>query len=371
MSSQQYSIGLVGGGTAGHIWPTIEVGKVLQEQLPGVPLYYFGVRGGLEEQIAKEQKFEFVGIVSGKWHRFVSLANLFVPLKIMQGLIQARRQMKRLRVKVLFAKGGFVSFPVVLAAWTLGIPVVGHESDSVMGKTNSYLSRFMKKIAVAFPPSLYPFRLRRKLFYAGIPLRSEFFQADPSRVVKRFNLQEDLPILVVTGGSQGALFLNKLVWDHIEWLLTKAQVIHLTGEQGEEESKRVKTQLPVSLRSRYHPLAFSYDMPHILKAADLVISRAGANTLFELAFLRKAVILVPYPYAAQNHQFFNAKFAVSLGGAKMFVESRFSWRHFQHTLEYLLAHPEERQRMGENLAQLYRPKAAERIAKEVAKWFKA
>lgn len=366
------TIALAGGGTAGHIWPAIEVGKAIKKRKPKAKLVYFGLKNSLEEKLAKKEGFDFLPISSGKWSRFASFSNLLTPLRIGCGLWQARRLLKKEKVKVLFAKGGFVSFPVVLAAFSLGIPIIGHESDSVMGKTNVYLLRFMRKMAVAFPCSLYPQRFRSKLVYTGIPINSNFFHlSESSEILSKFNLEGTDPILVVTGGSQGAMFLNELIWQNIENVLKMAQVVHLTGEQGIAKAKEVKAGLSRSLKDRYHPFAFSYQMPSLLAVADLVISRAGANTLFELAFLKKPAILVPYPYAAQNHQYHNAKFAASLGGAKVFLESRFNRREFWQTVAYLLAHSDEREKMGENLSQLFRPRAAEKIAQEVVALLKS
>jgi len=360
------TIGLTGGGTAGHIWPTIEVGKALKAKEPKARIVYFGLKNSLEEELAKKAGFEFFSITSGKWHRFFSFSNLFTPLKIGCGICQARALLRKEDVKVLFAKGGFVSFPMVLAAYSLKIPIIGHESDSIMGKTNAYLLRFMKKMAVAFPCSLYPKRLRPKLFHAGIPIRSDFFKIKNRKsILSKLNLDSGEPILVITGGSLGAMFLNELVWQNIDYLLKKVQVVHLTGKQGIVKAKEIKAKLPQVLQKKYHIFAFSYKMPLFLAAADLVISRAGANTLFELAFLKKAVLFIPYPYAAQNHQYFNAKFATSLGGAKMFVESRFDPKKFWQTVSYLIAHSEEREKMGNNLFQLFYPHSAERIAQEI------
>ncbi|MCD6422266.1 undecaprenyldiphospho-muramoylpentapeptide beta-N-acetylglucosaminyltransferase [bacterium] len=360
------TVALVGGGTAGHIYPTLAVGKVLRKK---ARVIYLGISGSPEEKLAKKEGFEFFPITSGKWHRYFTFSNLFTPWRIGKGFLEARSILKQQNVRAVFAKGGFVSFPVVVASASLKIPVVGHESDSVMGKTNLWLGRFMKKIAVAFPKGLYPSSVRKKLVYTGIPLREEFRHPDPEKIKEKFGLSSD-PVLVVTGGSQGALAINELVFRALPILLKKCQVVHLTGEHSIQKAKEEKKKLPSVLQKRYHPLAFSFEMANILATADLVISRAGANTLFELAYLRKPAILIPYPYSAQQHQLKNANFAASLGGAIVFRQEKLNEKEFWLVVFRLLKDKTLRQRMGEKLSQLYRPEAEKKIANLVLREIK-
>jgi len=361
------TIALVGGGTAGHIWPTIEVGKALKKIDSELKLLYLGVRGGQEEEIAQKQGFKFIPIESAKWDRFFSFKNVLTPYKILKGFFQAKRILRENNVSALFAKGGFVSFPVILAASRLHLPIVSHESDSVMGRTNLWLSRFIKKIAVAFPKSFYPKKIHQKLFYSGIPIRKDFYMVDKNQAKVKLNPDSNLPLLVVTGGSLGALFLNQIIWELLDLLLKHCQIIHLTGEKSISEAEKIREKLNDEQKKRYKIFAFSQRMPEILASADLVVSRAGANTLFELAFLKKPAILVPYPYAAQKHQDKNAEFARSLGGAKVFFQDQFSKKEFIKAILYLLENQDEAKIMGEKLASLYKKNSADLIAGKILK----
>jgi UDP-N-acetylglucosamine--N-acetylmuramyl-(pentapeptide) pyrophosphoryl-undecaprenol N-acetylglucosamine transferase len=359
------TIALVGGGTAGHIWPTIEVGKVLRKLRPEVKIIYLGGKGSQEEKIAKDENFDFFYISAAKWDRFLSLRNVLTPFKILKGIFDARRVLKENKVNVLFAKGGFVSFPVVIAASSLKIPILGHESDSAMGQTNYLLLRFMKKMATAFPTGLYPEKIRKKLIYSGIPLREEFYHIDIRKAKKDFEILDNLPVLVVTGGSQGALAINRLIWEMLDVLLDNCQIIHLTGEKSFKMAQNIREKLSKEQKKRYKIFDYSFRMAEILSLADLVISRAGANTLFELAYLKKPTILIPYPYAAQNHQEKNAFFVKSLGGAQVFLERNLDEKIFFETILYFLNHKEEAQAMAKRMQALYVKNSAKIIAREI------
>jgi UDP-N-acetylglucosamine--N-acetylmuramyl-(pentapeptide) pyrophosphoryl-undecaprenol N-acetylglucosamine transferase len=354
-------VALTGGGTAGHIWPAIEVGKTLKKEKSDLEIIYLGMNNSREEVLANEAGFKFFPIKAGKWRRYFSLANILTPFYIWRGFRQAKKILQEKDVKVLFAKGGYVSFPVVLAAHRLQIPVIGHESDSIVGKANLTLIKRMWALAVAFPRSLYPKKLKEKLVYTGIPLRDDFFK-ETKDWPKDLKLKDDLPVLVITGGSTGAEYLNQFIFKNLKNLLTICQIIHLTGEQGIREAKKIKAEL--HLRN-YYPIDFSHQIPAILNRADLVLSRAGAGTLFELACLSKGTILIPYPYAAQNHQEKNAYFAKRLGGAMVFRQKGLDEGKLLVTINHLLKNPQLAEDMGRKLHGLYVPDASQRIAEMI------
>lgn len=364
---QKNVIALTGGGTAGHILPTIEVGKKIKQIEKKAKIIYLGADYSLEEKLAQENGFKFFAIQSGKWRRYFSLANLLTPYYIWRGVKQAKKILQEQEVRVIFAKGGYVSFPVILAASKLNIPVIGHESDSVIGKTNLMLLKYMRVLAVAFPRSLYPKIFKKKLVYTGIPLRDDFFSwslrgDSRGNLIKNLKLRADLLTLVVTGGSQGAEYLNNFVFRNLKTLLPLCQIVHLTGDQGIEQAKKIKQEFKFKEIKRYHVQAFSQELPAILTRADLVLSRAGANTLFELAALKKGAILIPYPYAAQNHQMVNANFAAKLGGAVIFKQKNLNEGKLLATIRHLLNHPEICKDLGRKLHGLYVPDSADRIA---------
>ncbi|MDD3773828.1 MAG: undecaprenyldiphospho-muramoylpentapeptide beta-N-acetylglucosaminyltransferase [Patescibacteria group bacterium] len=353
-------IALTGGGTAGHVVPTITVGKKLKQVNKNLKIIYLGSRNGLEEKMAQELGFKFFNISAGKWRRYFSLANLLTPYMIWKGVRQAKKILQTQEVKVIFAKGGYVSFPVILAASKLNIPVIGHESDSVIGKTNLMLLKHMKALAVAFPRSLYPKKLKEKLVYTGVPI-SEVFLKKKKDWPRDLKLKNNLPVLVVTGGSQGAQFLNNFIFRNLKTLLPICQVIHLTGEQGVAEAKKIKKAYKIKSIKNYHFNAFSDHMPAILEHADLILSRAGANTLFELAATKKAAILIPLPQAAQDHQMANAHFAARLGGAVVFNQKKFNEGKLLSTIRHFLNHPEICEDLGRKLHGLYVVDSTDRI----------
>jgi len=357
------TIALTGGGTAGHIWPAIEVGKEIKRINPAIRIIYLGLESSQEEELAKLNHFEFFSIQSGKWRRYFSLSNILTPYYIWKGIKQAKKILQEQKVDALFAKGGFVSFPAVLAASGLKIPIIGHESDSIIGKTNVSLLKHMRFLCVAFPRSLYPKKYKEKLVYTGIPLRREFLKAKKIETV--FSSKINKPKLLITGGSLGAEFLNNFVFGNLKNLLSVCQIVHLTGDQGIKQAQDLRKKLPFNLKKGYSPLAYSHKMTELIGSADLVLSRAGANTLFELAALRKPALLVPYPYAAQNHQQKNANLVAKIGGAKVVLQDKLANKKILVNLLYFLQHPEIREDMGKKLNGLFVPNSVQKIAELV------
>src|SRR4030042_6244281 len=296
---------LVGGGTGGHVTPLVAIiEELITSKVPSNQIFLVTDYKAARMDYIQGHQIEVHTISSGKFHRFFSLANLLAPLKIMIGFFQSLLILSKVKPDVVLAKGAYLSAPLVFAAALKHIPIYLHESDSEIGVTNQRLAKYAKKIFVSFPVDYYNPDLTEKLIFSGLPIRKRF-----SHLVGG-----NLPLgnsnhkkIFVWGGSQGAEKLNHLVVEELADYLRRFELYHISGEDSFSYCEDIKQKLPKKLRHKYHLYVFvGREIEKIIAETDLVISRAGATSLFELAALGKAVITIPYPYAAADHQTTNA-----------------------------------------------------------------
>jgi len=275
---------MTGGGSAGHVTPNLALVPKLLEL--GYEIQYIGTKNGIESDIIKNANIRYHVISSGKLRRYFDIKNFTDPFKVLKGVFQAIRIIRKERPNVVFSKGGFVSVPVVIAAHFCKVPAIAHESDITPGLANKLTAPYCRKICVTFPESIENIK-GNKAVLTGTPIRRELFNGQKALGIKfcKFN---DLskPILFVIGGSLGAKVINDTVRNCLGTLLSKYNVIHICG----------KGNLDASLSKTKGYAQFEYvnkELPDLMNAADFVISRAGANVIFELLALRKPNILIP------------------------------------------------------------------------------
>ncbi len=359
---------LTGGGTAGHIWPTLIVAGELEKQNPKIKFIYIGSKSGLEAKIIPGTKYKFYGISTGKLRRYFSFQNFLMPFQVLIGFFQALKILAREKPDVIFAKGGYVTVPTVLAGWFLKIPAIIHESDSVLGLANRFLSRFARKIATAYPSRYYPKKYQRKIFWSGLPTGKEFFKAEKNKAYQVFGLSDKLPIVLVFGGSQGAAKINYLVSRILKNLLEKCQLIHITGSLDFEKISKKQKSLSSKLKERYKVFEFlSKEMPLAFKVADLLVCRCGANSLAEIAALKKAAILIPLPTSASNHQFHNAQIFKENRAAQVLTEDKIKPSMLAKKILDLISRPFLLKNLRERAGRFYKPDAAKILAREILK----
>lgn len=301
-----------GGGTAGHVIPAIPVMRALQAS--GVEIGFVGSRSGLEEDLLREEDLQYFGIASGKLRRYFSLENLVDAFRVLVGIVNACGVVARFRPDAVFSKGGFVSFPVVFAAWLWRVPVVAHESDLTPGLANRLALPFVSSLCVNFPVtrSHLAGRFKGRIVHTGTPVRPALLDGDASRGRTWLNVDERMPILLVTGGSLGADALNAVVRDSLGALTSDWHVVHVCGPGKLSEDGNERYQQFEYVREQWGD---------VLAAADLVVSRAGANTLYELLALRKPNLLVPLSRkASRGDQIENAAYAQELGYSEVIAE---------------------------------------------------
>lgn len=302
-----------GGGTAGHVLPAVPVMQRARQH--GARVSFIGSRSGLEQRLLAHEDVAYYGIASGKLRRYLSAENVSDVFRVAAGVWQAWRLLGRLRPDVVFSKGGFVSLPVVVAAGLRRVPVVAHESDLTPGLANRLALPFATTLCVTFADTRVPrgrSGLRGKRVVTGTPLRPALFTGDAGRGRALIGAGGDKPVLLVTGGSLGADALNRVVREALDELLADFVVVHVCGP-----GKRSDREAP-----GYHQFEYVTDQwGDLLASADLVVSRAGANTLFELLALGKPNLLVPLsPRVSRGDQVENAEYARARGLSRVLSE---------------------------------------------------
>lgn len=288
---------LTGGGTAGHVTPNLALLPSLRKE--EFEIHYIGSYNGIERRLIEDAGIPYDGISSGKLRRYFDIKNFSDPLRVLKGYGQAKRLMKQYRPDIVFSKGGFVSVPVVLAAKHYKIPVIIHESDMTPGLANKICIPAAKKVCCNFPETLN-YLPKDKAVLSGSPIREELLTGDRLSGLQYAGLSANRPVILVIGGSLGSVTVNHAVRSILPKLLSQFQVIHICGKGNLDESL-IGTSDYVQYEYVDKPLR------HLFAAADLIISRAGANSICEILALRKPNILIPLSAAAsRGDQILNA-----------------------------------------------------------------
>jgi UDP-N-acetylglucosamine--N-acetylmuramyl-(pentapeptide) pyrophosphoryl-undecaprenol N-acetylglucosamine transferase len=342
---------LAGGGSGGSATPVLAVAQALRRREPAVEFLYVGTRGGPEAALAAALGIPFAGVHTGKLRRYLDVRNAVDPFQVMLGIGESLALVRRFKPDVAFAAGGFGAVPPMVAARLTGAATVIHQQDVEPGLANRLLVPFAKRITVSLASSLAHFP-RGRTMVTGNPVREEILSADPAQAIAQFKLRSDLPLVVATGGGTGALSLNRLVAAAAPELVSSAQVVHLTG--------RGRGVPPTIQSDRYTQIEFLVDeMPHLLAAASLVVSRSGMGTLTELAALGKAGLIVPLP---GSHQWANAQAFARLGAIDVLDQIALTPDQLADRVLGLLSDAERRERLGRALRDSMPRDAAERIA---------
>lgn len=323
---------LTGGGTAGHVIPHIALIPKLEDA--GYKVYYIGSYNGIERDLISDKtNIEYHGISSGKLRRYFSLENFSDQFKILKGLSQARKILKKIKPDVLFSKGGFVSVPVVVAASMLKIPVVIHESDITSGLANKLSLPFCTTMCTTFEDAAK--KAGDKGVHTGSPVRMSIMKGKPADGRKICGFDKEKPIVLIMGGSLGAMALNECIDSSIDELTQKYQIIHLRG------AKNINSEL-TDVKGYKQFEYVKEELPHLLKAADVIVSRAGANAIFEFAAINKPMLLIPLPLAAsRGDQILNAKYFEEKGYARVLDQEDLNKERLLEEIDYLLEHKTE------------------------------
>lgn len=362
---------LTGGGTGGHFFPIIAVARELkriaeQQQILDVELYYMGP-DDFGQDIAANEEIFFLKVGTGKIRRYASVLNVLDTFRTAWGVVRGIWNMFLVMPDVVFSKGGYGAVPAVVAAILFRIPLIIHESDSIPGKVNRFSGRFAERIGIAFA-SAARFFPKEKTALVGIPVRKRLLGGNPAQAKESFGIFSDISVIGILGGSQGSQRINEAVLGILQELTDEFEVIHQTGEKNVQDVKAESTVTLEQLhKERYHPSGFLDDqlMREFYAACDLIISRAGASSIFEIAAWAKPSILIPLQNSAQEHQMKNAYDYAAAGACEIIEETNLTPHILAAEIKKLIGNTERMRRMSESAQRFARIDAAEIIAQEI------
>ncbi|HDR4723285.1 undecaprenyldiphospho-muramoylpentapeptide beta-N-acetylglucosaminyltransferase [Bacillus cereus group sp. Sample62] len=312
-----------GGGTAGHVMINMVLIPKFMEKGWGVE--YIGSQNGIEKLLVQNVKYN--SISTGKLRRYWDWENFKDPFKIIKGCIQSYKLMKRIKPDVIFSAGGFVSVPVVIGAWMNKVPVIIREPDSTLGLANKIALPFTTKLCTTFPQTGANVRNEKKV-YVGPIVREEIERGNILRGRSYCKFQQDKPVLLIMGGSQGAQWINDMVRKSLEKLLLNFNIVHMCGKGKVDSSIGMEGYMQ-----------FEYigdELPHILNMASVVVSRAGSTAISELLFLKKPMLLIPLTNSSsRGDQVLNAEYFSRQGYAEVLLQDRISTNVFIHAVNKL------------------------------------
>lgn len=306
---------LTGGGTAGHVMANIALIPYLKEE--GWKIIYIGSQKGIERQLIGEiEGVVYYAIPSGKLKRYFSLENFKMPFQVLKGIYEAYKLIKKLKPHVIFSGGGYVSVPVVLGAWLNRVPSIIRETDYTCGLANKITLYFAKQICVTFPDTLINMPCYKRKYYGPI-VRMNLLEGDAFTGLTLTQFTGAKPILLIMGGSQGAKKINDTVNEAMPRLVADFDIIHICGNGNKEK------HIEVEGYKQYNYIG--EELAHLYAIADVVVTRAGSNALFEGLVLRKPMLLLPLSKkVSRGDQILNAKYAVNKGYAKMILDEDLS-----------------------------------------------
>ncbi len=362
---------LTGGGTGGHFYPLIAIAERLSEiaaerKIIGLKLYYMSDTP-YDKRALFENRITFVQIPAGKMRLYFSIKNIFDVVKTAMGAFFGLVSMFFIYPDVVISKGGYAAFPAVFAAKFLKIPVVVHESDSFPGRLNSWTAKFAKRVAVSWPEAAEHLP-KDKTALTGQPIRKEILHGDPNGAYEYFKFDNELPVILILGGSQGAEMINNAVVDNLPELLKRYQIIHQTGagKKNEEAVSRARLLMEGNPEiRRYFATPFLNSMSYKKAAgcANLIISRAG-STIFEIASWGIPSILIPITNSNGDHQRKNAYNYARTGACKVIEENNLSQAVFLAEVDKILSSKQRMVEMSKNALGFANHEAALKIARE-------
>lgn len=364
-----------GGGTAGHILPIIAIVREIRKiyTKDDLKIYYIGPKDDFGGILLAQEGIQVKTILAGKIRRYFTIKSFFqnivdVFFRIPLGTVQAFFIIFFIAPDLTFCKGGYGAIPATFASWILRIPIFLHESDVVPGMANRFLSKFAFEIFVAFPIKRMMHFPPNKMIMVGNPVRRELLEGNIAEAKEFFDLSGEKPVVLVLGGSQGAQKINDMILEILPAMLEDFEVIHQCGEK---KFQQVNTESRIMVKNEmekyYHlyPFLKEEELKNAYAASQIIVSRAGASSIFEIATLGKPSILIPLANSAQNHQVENAYTYAENGASFVIEESNLTPRFFMEKLKFLITRPNELEKMQREAREFSKPMAARLIAEYI------
>ena len=360
------------GGTAGHVNPALAVAGRLREMMPDTEILFLGAEGKMEMELVPRAGYEILPLHITNIARGKSLEALAHNLDTVKNVISSEREARRIirdfRPDAVIGTGGYVCYPVLMAASKLHIPTLVHESNALPGLTTRLLAKHVDSIMVGFEESRKHYPEPEKVSVTGTPVRGDFSAYTRDSAKKELGLPADLPLVVSVWGSLGSGHMNGIMLELLPLLEGQKdfRLLHAIGSRDYAEVSRRLAGTALRPESCGTELReYIYDMPRVMAAADLILCRAGASTLAELTYLGKPSLIVPSPNVTDNHQEKNARVLERAGGAKVFLEGEFDAASLLTEVRALLADRETLDAMGSAMASLAVPEATDRICDRI------
>lgn len=360
------------GGTAGHINPALAVAGRLRELMPDSEFLFLGAEGKMEMELVPREGYQIRPIKITNISRGHSISSVVHNLNTVKNVLSSRRQadriIKEFKPDAVIGTGGYVCYPVLMAASLRGIPTAVHESNAEPGLTTRLLAKHVDIIMVGFEESRKHYPDPERVIVTGTPVRGEFSHYSPAAAKSELGLPKDLPLVVSVWGSLGSGHMNEILTEMLP-LMAKQDAFHLIHSVGSRDfadtsEKLSKLTVPPE-ECNADVREYIYDMPRVMAAADLILCRAGASTLAELTYLGKPVIIVPSPNVTNNHQEKNARVLEKAGGARVFLEGEFDAASLLSEVRSLLSDRQELQNMSQAMHSLAVADATDRICDQV------
>ncbi len=366
-----------GGGTGGHTFPIIAVARELKRMDPSLDLYFIGPKRGVDPKLFEKEGIKVKTILSGKMRRYggfgPTISNLVdILFRIPIGTIQSFIYLFVLSPDAIFSKGGYGAIPPTLAAKILQIPIFLHESDIAPGMANKFLSRFALEIFISFPKTeFFPVE---KIILVGNPVREHLFNPPSKKeIADHIDLKGEKPVILIIGGSQGSERINDLILQILPQLLSTFEIIHQCGSANYKNiSVESDFLIPEDLKESYHLFPFLDEdgLRSAYHSADIIVSRAGAGSIFEIAAVGRPSILIPLSESAQNHQAKNAQSYSDMGCTLVIEEENLTPHFFLQKIVALMKSPSVRQNMANQTARFSKPRSARIIAEYIIEFLK-
>ena len=317
---------LTGGGTAGHIMPNIALLNELQKHFEEI--FYIGTNGMEKTIVGEYKKIKFREITAVKLIRKLTLKNLLIPAKLLKSIKEAKKILKEIKPDVVFSKGGFVAVPVAIAAKSLKIPIITHESDITMGLANKIIYRYCSVMLTSFEITA---KNKPKCICTGSPIREQLFCGKKTNI--NFAQDKGKPNILIFGGSLGAQAINKVIATNIDMLANQFNIIHIVGKKNLINKKFPKNYLQIE---------FTNHIEDYFAFADMVVTRGGSNALFELLALRKPMLIIPLPKSeSRGDQLDNAKYFKDKGYAKVLLQENLTGENLLNSIKSVINNKNE------------------------------
>ncbi len=314
------NIVFTGGGTAGHIMPNLAIIDRLKEY----NIYYLGSTGMEKEILKKYPHIQFVEIPSAKFVRSITLKNLKLPFTLIKSIHVCKKILKEIQPSIIFSKGGYVSVPVAIAGAQMHIPILTHESDMSIGLANKIIAKVSKHILCSFEKTSEKYG--KNSIYTGSPIRTQIYKGNGNKIINQLHIINNKPIILIIGGSLGATPINKAIRNNLDKLVKQYNIIHITGKNNIDNT--------LLKYKNYYQIEFCNNIEDYFDASDIVISRAGSNTINELLAIKKPMLLIPLPKGnSRGDQILNAQYFQESGFCNLLYQEDISEQNLLNKID--------------------------------------